>query len=314
MDLVTILRKANRGTRGLSLVRGLGIRVYREMARLNRFFPPPRVLINGPGKSGTHLLADCVGLFPRMMFSGRHFSLAEFIERQADTDHEFGRYPDPPLAMNRLRAFLAAAPQGSFVTAHARHHVDLEKLLRELSFVHMVLLRDPRDIVVSYVHFVMRERTHHHHRYFTETLRNDSERLMAAITGFPRSNEAGPPLPSIGAQMAGHVRWIGRPGVEVYRFERLVGPRGGGNAEAQSEEIARIARQIQRPLGSAGLQRIAARMYSEQSFTFRRGMARDWERHFEPAHRAALREVAGDLLIELGYEKDHAWAEGQVTP
>jgi hypothetical protein len=307
MDLVSLLRRANRGTSELPRLRGLGIHVYRELVRLNRFFPPPRVLINGPGKSGTHLLADCVGLFPRMMFSGRHFSLVDFIDRQEDRDREFGRPPDPPLATRRLRPFLAAAPEGTFVTGHARYHDAFEALLRELCFAHMVLLRDPRDIVVSYVHFVMRERTHHHHRYFTQTLRTDAERLMAAITGFPRSDEAGPPLPSIGVQMAGHARWIGRPGVEVYLFERLVGPRGGGSREGQSEDLARISRQIDRPLASADLEQIAARMYSERSFTFRRGAIRDWERHFEPAHRAAFREVTGDLLFKLGYEKDHAW-------
>jgi len=40
---------------------------------------------------------------------------------------------------------------------------------------------------------------------------------------------------------------------------------------------------------------------------FRKGIAGDWRNAFTEADRRAFKEVAGDLLIELGYEKDHDW-------
>ncbi len=38
-----------------------------------------------------------------------------------------------------------------------------------------------------------------------------------------------------------------------------------------------------------------------------------WEREFDATDRQVFDRIAGDLLIELGYERDHAWA-GQLKP
>ena len=40
---------------------------------------------------------------------------------------------------------------------------------------------------------------------------------------------------------------------------------------------------------------------------YRKGMAGDWRNYFTDNHKAEFKEVAGDILIELGYEKDKNW-------
>jgi hypothetical protein len=50
-----------------------------------------------------------------------------------------------------------------------------------------------------------------------------------------------------------------------------------------------------------------------RSHTFRSGEKSGWRKAFTPEHRRLFREVAGDLLIELGYEKDHSWI-GEPAP
>jgi hypothetical protein len=39
----------------------------------------------------------------------------------------------------------------------------------------------------------------------------------------------------------------------------------------------------------------------------RKGQAGDWVNHFTPGAAEAFDHYAGDILIELGYEKDHSW-------
>ena len=41
---------------------------------------------------------------------------------------------------------------------------------------------------------------------------------------------------------------------------------------------------------------------------YRKGIAGDWKTHFTPDHADYFVRMFGDLLIELGYEVDHAWA------
>jgi len=42
---------------------------------------------------------------------------------------------------------------------------------------------------------------------------------------------------------------------------------------------------------------------------YRKGVAGDWQNHFTAAHREAFDREFGELLINLGYEEDHEWAE-----
>lgn len=44
-----------------------------------------------------------------------------------------------------------------------------------------------------------------------------------------------------------------------------------------------------------------------QKSTFRKGIVGDWKNHFTEKVKVRLKEIAGDLLIELGYEKDKNW-------
>ncbi len=45
----------------------------------------------------------------------------------------------------------------------------------------------------------------------------------------------------------------------------------------------------------------------KKSPTFRSGKTGEWKKHFTDEHKALFKEVAGDLLIKLGYEKDREW-------
>jgi hypothetical protein len=44
-----------------------------------------------------------------------------------------------------------------------------------------------------------------------------------------------------------------------------------------------------------------------KSGTFRKGQPGNWREHFTPANKALFKDVAGDLLIHLGYEQDYNW-------
>ena len=298
--LVSALRTVNKKTINNRRVRRFGITAYSEALRANVFLPGPRVFLNGPSKSGTHLLSDCVALMPRMMFSGRHFAVihdAPEIKRPA-------RAFALPKEEKELGRFLGRSRKGMFVTAHAAHDQWLAEELDRLGFKHVLLLRDPRDVVVSRAFFRKREAWHVHHRYFQEVLTTDPDRIMATIVGFSASDVSPVPLPSIGDSFRSYLPWLESDSVLTVRFEDLLGPAGGGDADTQRETVQRIAEYIDRPLDMAAASSIADRLYAPKGITFRRGVAGDWRNHFTDEHREAFAEVAGDLLSTLGYDTD----------
>jgi hypothetical protein len=245
---------------------------------------------------------------PRMMFSGRRLALPEFY---APSKPHSGR-SDPSKATraldeNSLRLFLGGCPQGMFVTSHARFHPSLRDLIRELRFKQILLLRDPRDVVVSNMFFTKREPGVRHHKYYAEVLKGDDERIMATIRGFGQDTATERPRASIREMFEGYTPWLDDPSTLVVRFEDLVGPQGGGVSGKQLDEIRRIAEFVERPLSREHAQQLAQKMYSTGSLTYRKGIVGDWRNHFSEDHRRVFKQVAGDLLIRLGYENDADW-------
>lgn len=301
---LSLVRFSNRHTKNSRALRQVGIEIYKSVIQLNKFLPAPQVLLNGPPKSGTHLLSDCLSLMPKMMFSGRHFALTDFFT----SDTAVLPSGHPVADEQRLTAFLKRCPQGMFVTAHARFHPVLSSLIERLQFKHIFLLRDPRDIAVSHVFHVKREPLHPQHQHFTKVLNNDEERLMETIGNLKLLEGAtGVPPRSAFDTLAGSLPWLTDPSTLVVRFEDLIGPQGGGDPVKQLDTIKRIGAFVERPLGEEHAHAIAHKMYGKQSSTFRKGQIGDWPNHFSNAHRDAFKEVMGERLIALGYEQNMNW-------
>ncbi len=300
-------RWSNRALANAVTVRSLGISLYRCIASLNRVLPPPRILLNGPSKSGTHLLSDCLALLPKTMFSGRHFALSEFAEVTGSTDPGSGDQSPPcypSLDINRLHRFLRGCPQGMYVTTHARFHPDLAATLDELAFRQLLLLRDPRDIVVAFTRYVMSRPRHQRHAHYTKAFSTEHERIMGTIKGVPEEPD---PLINIGDRMRAYLPWLDDPRTLACRYEDLIGPLGRGTRQKQLSTIQEIALFLHRPLSAARTELIADKMYSKNSLTYRKGAIGDWQQHFSQAHREAFKDSAQDVLIALGYESDDRW-------
>src|SRR5918997_4321464 len=221
------------------VLRGAAQGAYRTAARGVLFLPPPRVLATSLPKAGTHLLTGVLDKLPRMMAAGIHRSLTDFLRDGA------GDLP-PRLDAERLRRTLSAVHNGQFMSAHFPADEALRKLLGELGFATVYIVRDPRDVVVSHSGYVTRTTRHHlHGRY--RSMRSDGDRLLASITGLPAS-AAGPSLESIGSRLRSFAGWLHDPRTYVCRFEGLIGPRGDGSRENQLREIAGLARHVGREL------------------------------------------------------------------
>ena len=88
------------------------------------------------------------------------------------------------------------------------------------------MIRDPRDIVVSQMFYVLKRKRHSHHQHFS-SLNSDREKLMTAIKGEPSVNTT-----SIGERLEKYSGWLDS-GAFVVRFEDLIGYRGGGSEDKQ---------------------------------------------------------------------------------
>lgn len=272
---------------------------YRAVARANVFLPGPRVFANSFPKGGTHLLSTLLGELPRMMFSGVHRAAGDYTD-------EAPRPDGSNLDWARLRRTLETVNRGQFATGHFPHAAGLQELLDDLGYRTLLMIRDPRDVVVSAQYYVTTMAGHELHRRFAERYADEDERLTATIAGFP-ADEYGRGQESIGERLSRFVPWLSTPGVLVVRFEDLIGASGGGSRATQEHTVAAVARHVGRELSPDQVAAVADRVWSDRSSTFRQGRAGGWRDHLTPEHISLFKEHAGRELIELGYESDLDW-------
>ena len=286
-------------------LRKVAIPAYRMYARAMVFNRGPRVLANSMPKAGTHLAAALLQKLPHMKFSGRHHTFAEFELPSARPAEERQGLWESEIDWKRLERALAAVNRGQYMTAHFGPLPRLTTALERLEYKTILMLRDPRDVAVSTVFYVTRLKRHRLYERFNSEITSFEDRLMASIVGLSSDSRRG--LVSINRRISRYKRWLDVPGVYACRFEDLIGPAGGGSQERQRAAIIGISAHVARPVGPDEADRLAAKTWSASSSTFRKGAIGDWRNHFTDEHKAAFKDIAGDLLVELGYESDLDW-------
>jgi hypothetical protein len=89
------------------------------------------------------------------------------------------------------------------------------------------------------------------------------------------------------------------------RFEDLIDRREAA-LNAILDQVEKTGYRIPTPRPEA-LARLMQAIQPGKSHTFRSGKTGGWREHFTGEHRQLFKDVAGDLLVRLGYEKNNDW-------
>jgi hypothetical protein len=254
---------------------------YRWHSRWQR--PWQAVLVNGSPKSGTtwmvKLIASVPGYYPAGNFQG-----------------QISRYRN--------------APAGAVIHGHDPFSPELAAYLEEGRVKVILMVRDPRDQAVSRLYHIRRDEGHPWRRRLNEV--NDSEGLMLCIRGAEG-------LPGAQEMIGLSQSWLGQGDrVLCLQYEQLT--------TAPLQQMERVCAYLAIPASRQLLQAIVDRNRFERlsvgrriwqasrqpgqedtASHFRKGIVGDWRNHFQDDHRRCFKEVAGELLITLGYEQDLAW-------
>jgi hypothetical protein len=214
---------------------------------------------------------------------------------------------------SHVRWKLGSIPNHSIIRSHLMYCDEVLDILRENQFKTIFIYRDLRDVAISLVRWASKTPMIFLYDVYLKMPTFD-EQLMSSIEGISLGNPFGSNIsqPDIGQDFLRWKGWIDDPTILAIRFEDLVGERGGGSEEIRLSLIEKIAEHLEVKLSS---EQIKAKFSSnvmnpEGSPTFGKGGKGgigDWKTVFNQEHKEAFKKVAGDLLIELGYEKDLNW-------
>ncbi len=252
----------------------------------------PPIFGNSKPKSGSHLLLQILNGFTQIM-----------PYRYVDADPiRTIKYAGGRRESGEILADLKHVPSGVISWGYLEATQENASFLTAAGRVNYFIYRDPRDMLVSQVFFATDMHEEHGMHAYYKSLPDFSARLRVAITGIDKD---GLKMVSVKQRYEGVFQWLEQQDVMCLRFEDLINNRDA-TLDAMLNEVEKTGYKIPTPRGQA-LSILVDAINPKKSHTFRSGKTGGWSQHFTEEHRELFKEVAGNLLVKLGYEKNNDW-------
>lgn len=256
------------------------------------FDEAPPLFGNAKPKSGSHLLLQILNGFTQIM--PYKYVAADPVR----TITREGRRKTKEEVLDELKR----VPQGVIGWGYVDATPENVSFLTSAGRVNYFIYRDPRDMLVSHVFFATDMHEEHGMHDYYQSLPDFGERLKVAISGIERE---GLKMVSVKQRYEGVFQWLNTPGVLCLRFEDLVNNRDAA-LNAMLDEVEKTGYTIPTPREKA-LAVLVEAIQPKKSHTFRSGKTGGWKQYFTEEHKSLFKEVAGDLLVRLGYEENNDW-------
>jgi hypothetical protein len=283
------------------------------------------LLVNSMPKSGTFLLKKVVELLGFRHFAQPQSTLGRMWHERGfgmpiDLNHEsvrsrlayrlqrrsapservpIGVTSPIEIPAKLFHRWMGSLPPGSYILGHVPWSPAARHVLGELGMKHILIIRDPRDVYVSFLHYVVRPA-----HELSESFGSMSPEERAAVVldgGF--AGPSGRRIAGVSETLRSIAQW--RPSAEclIVKFENLVGEKGGGSREAQIGECLRITGHLGIEIERESLPQLCDQFFDTSSPTFRKGRAGAWRDEIPPAVLERLNDLSRDFLREFGYEQ-----------
>ena len=287
--------------RGSGLVHDLRIRLRRSGQTLRAawrwhkvdFSDLPIVFGNAIPKAGSHLLLQVL----QGLRAAGHFAGVEPEPVRTITQSERRKR-----SAAEILGDLQRLKRGRIGWGYIHSTPENLAVLAEPGRVNYFIYRDPRDVVVSSVFYARDKHTGHVlHEYFNQL--GDFDRcLRVEIAGIDENHLH---LSPVRARYERFFGFFGTTVIMPVRFEDLV-LRRQETIQAMLEYYEKHGARL--PVRhEEAIEIISGAIQPARSGTFRKGKPGGWREHFSEENKRLFKEVSGDLLMRLGYERNSDW-------
>ncbi len=256
------------------------------------FNDAPPIFANAKPKSGSHLLLQ-------IMHGLCHIAPYAFVaEDPVRTINASGGRRQGKAVLNALKTIRPGVIGWGYVDAAPENVAFLCKPERVNYFIY----RDPRDMLVSHVFFATDMHEHHGMHAYYQSLPDFDTRLKVAITGIEQDNLF---MVNVRQRYQGVFDWLEQPATMCIRFEDLINRRDQ-TLNLMLDQVEKTGYKIPTPRDRS-LEILTEAIQPKKSHTFRSGKTGGWKDHFNLENKQLFKDVAGDLLVRLGYEHNNDW-------
>lgn len=261
----------------------------------NSFYGNMPILANSIPKSGTYLLINILKELPFIRDWGNFLaSTPSFTFKELTTKE----------VKQKINYFVPH----ELIGAHLFYDQEVNNYLKNKNIIHFFIYRDPRDIVISEAHYLTEmNRWHYLHRYFKAQPDLES-RINLSINGIDKlpGNRV---YPDIYQRYSRFLPWIHNEHVFAMKYEDLVLHKRNQIFENMYEFLKNhyknkftLSKDYFLELANNGAS-------PKNSHTFRSGKTGTWKKILTTEQKKRLKDLVGNILIDLDYESDMDWGE-----
>jgi len=191
----------------------------------------------------------------------------------------------------------------AFLVTHAPYSEEMESVINKRNGIVFFLIRDPRDWVISVIKHPPISGVDIYggpigdHTFQSLDM---SQKINTVIDGTPFYYSGREVFNKF-------LPWLNSSTCCVLRFEALLGPKGGSYSENdQIVELRKIANALHLDVTDKQLLEAFDASFGK-GIIFTKGKAGTWKEYFSQENKNNFKQHLGDILIELGYEKDYNW-------
>lgn len=263
-----------------------------------------KIIVNSLPKAGSHLVAKLLDIFG-YKFSGGNFSSSTVYGRQQyiksiirgvfpwHAGVEVGLDIHACARATWINKELGRIKSGEYCGGHLPYSDYMNLLLKENNVFPLHVIRDPRDVLLSWAHYVPKTDWHYGREGLAGLALED--RVKKILYGYQSGVFYIESFPSILQRSIGWTE--GGKAMDV-KFENLVGPQGGGNIEAQNNAIRQIADYV--GCVDVDVEKIAANLFGGTK-VFRKGQVGSWKDELSAEMAAEVTNAIKPQILQMGY-------------
>ncbi len=194
---------------------------------------------------------------------------------------------------------------GKVYVGHNPYISEVAKFIDRWKLKHILIIRDPRDYVVSLTYyFGYRYRIR---RPAYDQFKSHDEKLLASIVGIGEGKFSISSfltkysIPNVKILYESYEGWLNHQNTLIIRYEDFVGE--NGISPNIKEKVRRILNYLEvEPTDDIIEKMINEGMKPERSHTFRKGRVGEWKKEFKEIHLEAFEKIGGvEILKKFGY-------------
>lgn len=263
----------------------------------------PCVFVTGVWKSGNHLAYSAInalgipgpfnGISAHLLF-GRYAWAKRFLRKgkTRGPSIQVGLETDALVDRSYIEKQIKRL-EGKILGGHAAYSVQLEDALIGAGARIVCIRRDPRDILVSFADWIESRPDFYLHQMFNGLSRED--RVRRLLKGGNGNGFVLLPFSTVLSRAQG---WMQSEAALQVSFERLIGEKGGGSADRQSEDLKAIHTHIAAPIS---FEKVPIDSIYGGSLTFNKGRSQRWRELQDAALIDQMQEELDPFLKLWGY-------------